>query len=117
MVGCYEPSLPAPSGSATYSIPPGVPTSFLHTATTASYSGPVVVATNPPSPPPYLPGNTTYPLQGCYKRNGGVPIVAGFSYNDPQYMTVDACFAYCSQFAFLFLSVEGGKYGALPSLV
>lgn len=79
--------------------------------TTASYAGPAVVATNPPSPPPYLPGNSAYPLKGCFQRTGGIPIVSGFGYVDSVYMTVDACFSFCSQYPFYFLSVENGKYG------
>jgi len=84
--------------------------------TTASYPGPAVVATNPPSPPPYLPGYSSFPLLGCYQRPGGLPIVTGFSYTDPVGMTVEACLAFCSSHAFFFLSVEGGKYGILQLL-
>jgi hypothetical protein len=95
-----------------YSEPTNAPTTIGMKAT-ASYPGPVVVATNPPSPPPYLPGYSAYPLLGCYQRSGSLPIVSGFTYTDPTGMTVDACLRFCSSHAFIYLSVEAGKYGDL----
>lgn len=116
LVGCYQPSNPGFGGTTSYSQPTNAPTTIGMKAT-AAYPGPVVVATNPPSPPPYLPGYPAFSLLGCYQRVGSVPIISGFSYTDTAGMTIDACLQFCSPHAFYYLSVVNGKYGILQLLI
>jgi hypothetical protein len=115
LFGCYQPSNPGFGGTTSYSETTNAPAT-IGMKTTASYPGPVVVATNTPSPPPYLPGYPSFPLKGCFSRGGGGPIVGEYGYTDSNGMTVDACLRYCSRYAFYFLSLEGGKYGKIARL-
>lgn len=101
LVGCYE--APIPSATSTiggptqsYSEPTSGPTLVGHTLTTASYPGPFVVTTNPPSVPTNI---LQYSNNGCWARNttaGSPPIISGvYTFSNNLLMTVDLCLATC----------------------
>jgi hypothetical protein len=80
LVGCYGAPIPSASSVAgapeqTYSEPTSGPTMVGHTLTTASYTGPFVVATNPPGVPAF---KIIYYNLGCWQRTSATaPIITG----------------------------------------
>lgn len=100
LVGCYEAPIPSASFVAgapeqTYSEPTSGPTLVGHTLTTASYTGPLVVATNPPSVPAFM---IKYYNLGCWQRTSATaPIITGpFGPTvDNIGMTVESCLNIC----------------------
>jgi hypothetical protein len=100
LVGFYGAPIPSASSVAgapeqTYSEPTSGPTMVGHTLTTASYTGPFVVATNPPSVPAF---KIIYYNLGCWQRTSATaPIITGLfePIIDNIDMTVDSCLNIC----------------------
>jgi hypothetical protein len=110
LVGCYEAPIPSASFVAgapeqTYSEPTSGPTMLGHTTTTASYAGPFVVATNPPTVPSF---KIKYYNLGCWQRSSATaPIISSpyGPYIDNIAMTVDSCLNTCFLVGYSYASI------------
>lgn len=110
LVGCYEAPIPSASFVAgapeqTYSEPASGPTMVGHTTTTASYTGPFVVATNSPSVPSF---KIKYYNLGCWQRTSATTPIISSPYGlfvDNIAMTVDSCLNTCFFVGYLYASL------------
>ncbi len=110
VVGCYEAPIPSASFVAgvpkqIYSEPTSGPTMVGHTITTASYAGPFVVATNPPSIPQFSIKH--YNLGGWQWTSATVPIISGpfEPIIDNIFMTIDSCLNICFLVGYSYASL------------